>query len=212
MKTIRVVAAIIRKENKIFATQRGYGDFKDGWEFPGGKIEEGESPEHAIARGIKEELNAEIIVGDLLTTVEYDYPNFHLSMDCFWAELSIDSDMKLLEHEAAKWLSIDEIDSVDWLPADVKVVNCIKRFNMPGVTSKYYSDNFLEFFESTVMADMTLTYEHFLKYVPNGSIILDFGCGSEEMQKLFSEWDMMLKLLMVQKNYAVWLVIIPVLT
>ena len=127
MKTIRVVAAIIRKENKIFATQRGYGDFKDGWEFPGGKIEEGEAPEHAIVREIKEELNADIIVGDLLTTVEYDYPNFHLSMDCFGAELTPDSDMKLLEHEAAKWLSIDDIDSVDWLPADIVVANRIKE-------------------------------------------------------------------------------------
>lgn len=126
MKTIRVVAAIIRKGSMIFATQRGYGDFKDGWEFPGGKIEEGESPEHAIVREIKEELNADIFVGDLLTTVEHDYPNFHLSMDCFWAELVPDSGMKLLEHEAAKWLSIDDIDSVDWLPADIKVVDAIK--------------------------------------------------------------------------------------
>ena len=126
MKTIRVVAAIIRKGNMIFSTQRGYGDFKDGWEFPGGKIAEGESPEHAIVREIKEELNADIIVGDLLTTVEHDYPNFHLSMDCFWAELVPDSGMKLLEHEAAKWLSIDDIDSVDWLPADIKVVDAIK--------------------------------------------------------------------------------------
>ena len=128
-KTIRVVAAIIQRDNYIFATQRGYGDFKDGWEFPGGKIEEGESPEHAIAREIKEELNADIIVRDMLTTVEHDYPNFHLSMDCFWAELAPDSDMELLEHEAAKWLSIDEIDTVDWLPADIKVVEAIKESN-----------------------------------------------------------------------------------
>lgn len=126
-KSIRVVAAIIQRDNYIFATQRGYGDFKDGWEFPGGKIEEGESPEHAIAREIKEELNADIIVGDLLITVEHDYPNFHLSMDCFWAELAPDSEMELLEHEAAKWLSIDEIDTVDWLPADIKVVEAIKE-------------------------------------------------------------------------------------
>ena len=126
MKTIRVVAAIIRKGNMIFATQRGYGDFKDGWEFPGGKIEEGETPEHAIVREIKEELNADIIVGDLLITVEHDYPNFHLSMDCFWVELAPESDMKLLEHEAAKWLELDNIDSVDWLPADIKVVDAIK--------------------------------------------------------------------------------------
>ena len=126
MKTIRVVAAIIQKENKIFATQRGYGDFKDGWEFPGGKIEEGESPEDAIVREIKEELQADIRVKGFLTTVEHDYPKFHLSMDCFWAELVDDSKMTLLEHEAAKWLDIDNIDSVDWLPADVKVVKAIK--------------------------------------------------------------------------------------
>ena len=132
MKTVKVVAAIITKDNKIFATQRGYGDFKDGWEFPGGKIEEGETPEHAIAREIKEELNADIFVGDLITTVDYDYPKFHLSMDCFWAELAPDSDMELLEHEAAKWLSIDEIDSVDWLPADVEVAGVIKRVFRTG--------------------------------------------------------------------------------
>ena len=108
MKTIRVVAAIIRKGNRIFATQRGYGDFKDGWEFPGGKIEAGESPEHALAREIKEELDADIIVGDLLTTVECDYPDFHLSMDCFWAELAPGSDMKLLEHGSISCLSLLE--------------------------------------------------------------------------------------------------------
>ena len=127
MKTIRVVAAIIRDNNRIFATQRGYGEFKDGWEFPGGKIEEGESPEKAIAREIKEELEADVIVGDLLTTDEYDYPQFHLSMDCFWAELAPGSDMKLLEHEAAKWLTIDEIDTVDWLPADMEITRCIRE-------------------------------------------------------------------------------------
>ena len=127
MKTIRVVAAIIRDGDRIFATQRGYGDFKDGWEFPGGKIEEGESPEKAIVREIKEELDAVIIVGDLLTTVEYDYPQFHLSMDCFWAELAPDSHLKLLEHEAAKWLPIEEVDTVDWLPADESIVELIKK-------------------------------------------------------------------------------------
>jgi 8-oxo-dGTP diphosphatase len=127
MKTIRVVAAIIRDGDRIFATQRGYGDFKDGWEFPGGKIEEGESPEKAIVREIKEELDAIIIVGDLLTTVEYDYPQFHLSMDCFWAELAPDSHLKLLEHEAAKWLPIEDVDTVDWLPADESIVELIKE-------------------------------------------------------------------------------------
>ncbi len=126
-KVVRVVAAIICRGDEIFATQRGYGDFKDGWEFPGGKIEEKETPRDAIVREIKEELAADIVVGELLTTVEYDYPKFHLSMDCFWAELAEDTEMKLIEHESAKWLSIDEIDSVDWLPADIQVVVAIKE-------------------------------------------------------------------------------------
>ena len=127
MKTVTVVAAIITRDNKIFATQRGYGDFKDGWEFPGGKVEPGESPEDAIVREIKEELKAEIKVTGFLTTIEHDYPTFHLSMDCFWAELVDGTEMTLLEHEAAKWLTLDQIDTVDWLPADIKVVEAIKR-------------------------------------------------------------------------------------
>jgi len=127
LKIVKVVAAIITKDNKIFATQRGYGDFKDGWEFPGGKVEPGESPEEAIVREIKEELGADIIVTGFLTTVEHDYPEFHLSMDCFWAELADGTEMTLLEHKAAKWLILDEIDSIDWLPADVKVVEAIKE-------------------------------------------------------------------------------------
>ena len=127
MKTVKVVAAIITKEGKIFATQRGYGDFKDGWEFPGGKVEQGESPEQAIIREIKEELGADIQVTGFLTTVEHDYPTFHLSMDCFWAELKEGSSVELLEHEAAKWLSLDALDEVDWLPADIKVVEAIKE-------------------------------------------------------------------------------------
>ena len=127
MKTIYVVAAVIRDGDKIFATQRGYGDYKDGWEFPGGKIEDGETPEKALVREIREELEAEITVGDHLVTVEHDYPDFHLSMQCFWAELKESSHMKLLEHEAAKWLSPDELDSVDWLPADVMVVEAIRN-------------------------------------------------------------------------------------
>ena len=126
MKTINVVAAIIRDGEKVFATQRGYGEYKDGWEFPGGKIEAGETPQQALVREIREELDCEIIVGEHLVTVEHDYPDFHLSMQCFWAELVEGSHMKLLEHEAAKWLSVDELDSVDWLPADVSVVEAIK--------------------------------------------------------------------------------------
>ena len=132
MKTVKVVAAVIKNGDKIFSTQRGYGDFKDGWEFPGGKVEEGETPKQALVREIKEELDADIIVGEHLTTVEYDYPEFHLSMQCFWAELAPNSQMKLLEHEAARWLSKADIDSVAWLPADVEVVRCIKASGVLG--------------------------------------------------------------------------------
>ena len=125
MKTVRVVAAIIRKGNKVFATQRGYGDYKDGWEFPGGKIEPGETPQQALAREIKEELDTEIAVGDYLTTIEYDYPTFHLSMQCFWCKI-VDGTPVLIEHEAARWLDLDHIDSVDWLPADLTIIPLIK--------------------------------------------------------------------------------------
>lgn len=125
MKTIRVVAAIIRDKDKIFATQRGYGEFKDGWEFPGGKIEEGETPQDALKREIMEELDTEIKVGELIDTIGYDYPTFHLSMDCFWAEV-ITGHLVLKEAEAAKWLTKEQLDSVDWLPADVTLIDKIR--------------------------------------------------------------------------------------
>ena len=125
MKTIRVVAAIIRDKDKIFATQRGYGEFKDGWEFPGGKIEEGETPQDALKREIMEELDTEIKVRELIDTIEYDYPTFHLSMDCFWAEV-ITGHLVLKEAEAAKWLTKEQLDSVDWLPADVTLIDKIR--------------------------------------------------------------------------------------
>ena len=126
MKTIRVVAAVIKKDNRIFCTQRGYGDFKGGWEFPGGKIEEGESPQEALIREIKEELDVEIKVGELIKTVEYDYPTFHLSMDCFWCEL-VSGEIELKEHEDAKWLDKSNIDSVEWLPADLDLINEMRK-------------------------------------------------------------------------------------
>lgn len=126
MKTINVVAAIIKYENRIFATQRGYGEFKDGWEFPGGKIESDETPKQALVREIKEELDTEIEVGELLDIVEYDYPNFHLSMQCFWCRVK-SGKLVLKEHEAAKWLTKETIDSVEWLPADKDLVKKIKR-------------------------------------------------------------------------------------
>ena len=121
MKTIEVVAAIIEHEGRILATQRGYGDFKDGWEFPGGKMEPGETPEAAIVREIEEELKVTIAPKTLVTTVECDYPKFHLTMHCFLSSI-VKGEICLVEHEAAKWLSPDELDSVDWLPADVEVV------------------------------------------------------------------------------------------
>lgn len=125
MKTIKVVAAIIVHDNKIFATQRGYGEFKGGWEFPGGKIEEGETPEEALVREIMEELEIEIQVGDKIDTVEYDYPDFHLSMDCFFCTIK-SGEPVLKEHEAAKWLTADKLTSVDWLPADITLIEKIR--------------------------------------------------------------------------------------
>ena len=126
MKTIRVVAAIILADNKIFATQRGYGEFKDGWEFPGGKIEPDETPEHAIIREIKEELDTEIKVGNLISTIEYDYPTFHLSMDCFWCEI-VRGNLVLKEAQDARWLTKENLFNVNWLPADKTIIEIIKK-------------------------------------------------------------------------------------
>lgn len=132
MKTIRVVAAVIKAVNEkgediIFATQRGYGEFKGGWEFPGGKIEDGETPKEALKREIREELDIEIAVGEMLDTIEYDYSTFHLSMDCFWCEI-VSGDLVLKEHEDARWLTKEELDEVEWLPADITLIdNIIKE-------------------------------------------------------------------------------------
>ena len=126
MKTIRVAAAVIRDGEKIFAVQRGYGEFKGGWEFPGGKIEAGETSQQALVREIREELSATIEVGDLIETVEYDYPDFHLSMDCFWCSI-LHGNLVLLEAEDARWLSAGELYSVDWLPADLGLLQKIEQ-------------------------------------------------------------------------------------
>ena len=125
-KIVRVVAAVIKKDNKIYATQRGYGEFKGGWEFPGGKIEANETSQEALVREIKEELETVIKVNDLIDMVEYDYPNFHLSMDCFWCEI-VSGNLVLVEAEDAKWLSKEELYSVDWLPADLGLIEKIKN-------------------------------------------------------------------------------------
>lgn len=130
MKTIKVVAAIIcddiKEKNKIFATARGYGELKGGWEFPGGKVEPGETSQQALIREIIEELDTEIKVGELIDTVEYDYPTFHLSMDCFWAEVK-EGNLELKEAEAAKWLTKDQLESVTWLPADILLIDQIRK-------------------------------------------------------------------------------------
>ena len=131
MKTVKVVAAIIKADNEngetiIFATQRGYGDFKGGWEFPGGKIESGETPQEALKREIIEELDTEVSVGELMDTVEYDYPQFHLSMECFWCQI-VRGNLVLKEHEAARWLTKDELNNVEWLPADITLIEKIRN-------------------------------------------------------------------------------------
>ena len=131
MKTVKVVAAIIKAVNEngetiIFATQRGYGDFKGGWEFPGGKVESGETPQEALKREIIEELDTEVSVGELMDTVEYDYPQFHLSMDCFWCQI-VRGNLVLKEHEAARWLTKDELNNVEWLPADITLIEKIRN-------------------------------------------------------------------------------------
>lgn len=130
MKTVKVVAAVIcddmNVKNKIFATARGYGDLKGGWEFPGGKVELGETPQEALKREITEELDTKILIGELIDTIEYDYPTFHLSMDCFWAEVQ-EGDLELKEAQEAKWLTKEELDSVAWLPADVTLIDRIRE-------------------------------------------------------------------------------------
>ncbi len=126
MKSIEVVAAVIKDDAKVFATQRGYGEFKDGWEFPGGKVEPNETPEEALIREIKEELDIEISVDEFIYTIEYDYPTFHLTMHCFFCSI-LDGHLKLIEHEAAQWVTADTIDDVDWLPADIIIIPLIKK-------------------------------------------------------------------------------------
>ena len=130
MRQIEVVAAIIVNDNKVFATQRGYGEWKDFWEFPGGKIDAGETPEEALRREIKEELDTEIAVGELFTTIDYDYPTFHITMHCYLCTIENGS-LTLLEHEAAKWLSLDQLDSVTWLPADLLVIAELQKSCIP---------------------------------------------------------------------------------
>lgn len=169
MKTVKVVAAIIcdniKEKNKIFATARGYGELKGGWEFPGGKVEPGETPQQALVREIMEELDTEIKVGELVDTIEFDYPTFHLSMDCFWAEVT-KGHLELKEAEAAKWLTKDQLDSVAWLPADVTLIDKIRRY-MIYVTGDIHGDQ--------ILWDACIS--NFLKEGDNIIVLGDFGIG-----------------------------------
>ncbi len=178
-KNIRVVAAVIRRENMVFATQRGYGAYKDWWEFPGGKIEPGETPEEALVREIREELNTKIAVDGFLTTVEYEYPEFHLTMDCFWAHIE-EGHLTLLEHEAARWLPMDSLGQVRWLPADILVIRAIENdsASVADRTVQYYNRNAAAFYAGSAGADMRECRARFLHYLKPGARILDAGCGS----------------------------------
>ncbi len=187
MKVVNVVAAIIcddyKKKTKIFATQRGYGDYKDWWEFPGGKIEEGEAPEQALVREIREELGAEIEVHELIDIIDYDYEKFHLHMNCYWATVA-EGKLQLLEHEAAKWLEYGELGSVKWLPADQALLPKISEA-MVDRNVEYYNLNADSFFEGSVGADMSYSIDRFISFLPEGGRVLDARCGSGRDSKAF---------------------------
>ncbi len=184
MKTIRVVAAVIREGDKIFSTARGYGEYKGWWEFPGGKIEQGESPKQALVREIREELSTEIEVGDFIKTVEYDYPEFHLSMDCFWAKV-ISGRLELKEAEAARWLTKEELEDVKWLPADRELLEPITQAFGKSKTLTYYEENAELFVKGTQDVEFLDVQNRFASYLPSQGRILDFGCGSGRDTKFF---------------------------
>ena len=182
-KTIYVVAALIRRGDEVFATQRGYGDYKDWWEFPGGKVEPGETPRQALVREIREELSADISADGYFTTVEYDYPEFHLSMECYWCSVR-EGHLTLLEHEAARWLPLENLRQVKWLPADILVIEEIER---TAQTLRYYRDNAKTFVAGTAGVSLQDHRARFLKELPACPYILDFGCGSGRDSKAFLE-------------------------
>lgn len=193
MRTVRVVAAVIQSicengEKSIFATARGCGEYKGKWEFPGGKIEDGETPSEALKREIKEELDTDIKVGELIDTIEFDYPEFHLSMDCFGAEV-VAGNLELKEAVDAKWLTKETLDSVEWLPADVTILQKIKEGlegeRLMGNTIEYYNQNAEQFVQGTLSVDFAVTQERFLEKLFVGAYILDFGCGSGRDTKYF---------------------------
>ncbi len=168
MKTIRVVAAVIRNGDKIFATARGYGEYKGWWEFPGGKVEEGETPKQALIREIREELTAEIAVGDLIQTIEYDYPTFHLSMGCFWAEI-VSGNLELKEAEDARWLTADLLNEVKWLPADMELIEPIRQTLSKSMTLDYYERNAESFVAGTIDVRFEDTQKRFASFLPDGA-------------------------------------------
>ena len=186
-KTIRVAAAVIYKDGRVFATVRGYGEYKGWWEFPGGKIEEGETPQEALVREIKEELTAEISVGELIKSIEYDYPDFHLSMDCFRAEV-VRGELVLREAADARWLTKEELDSVKWLPADLELIELIRRsMDKTNKTLAYYTNHAEAFADGTSTVDLGDVQNRFTSLLPAGGLILDFGCGAGRDTKAFLE-------------------------
>lgn len=189
MKRIEVVAAIIHDNSRIFATQRGYGEHKDKWEFPGGKVEPGETPEDALIREIKEELATELEIEKFLHTVDYDYPTFHLIMHCYLCKVK-SGKLELLEHEAAKWVTERELESVDWLPPDEILIKKLQQESnqmKQSLTLSYYNKNAQSFVEHTISVDFKETQDRFLKFLPPAPVILDFGCGSGRDTKYFLE-------------------------
>ncbi len=184
MKTVKVVAAVIRKNNKVFATARGYGKYRGWWEFPGGKTEASETPKEALIREIREELTAEISVGSLIKTIEYDYPDFHLSMNCYWAKIR-SGELVPLEAADVRWLSRDELDDVKWLPADLELIETIKQELSDNRTLNYYEENAESFIRTTIDVQFSDIQKRFTSKLPDGGYILDFGCGSGRDTKAF---------------------------
>lgn len=186
MEKMNVVAVIIRDSDKVFATARCYGEYKGWWEFPGGKIKDGETPEEALVRTIKEEWDFDIEVLEYIDTIEYDYPQFHLSMKYYFCNF-VSGELTLKETANARWLTRDSIDSVKWLPSNITIIEKIKHILSESnkSTLDYYNQNASQFVLETISVEFNTVQDKFLELLPNGGIVLDFGCGSGRDTKYF---------------------------